>query len=208
MRDDPGPTYDSEAAAGSDLSLIGVLVRRGDTRSATLNKTCRVQLTGRTQPKAEIEVFTLVGAGDIASCGDLLGAEATAALIEEIPGTVFAAGDLVYDRGTIGEFQNCYEPTWGKFKNRTMPAPGNHEYNGSSASGYFQYWGERAGEPSKGYYSYDLGGWHVVVLNTNCSVRALGGCAEGSPQEALAARGFSKALGRMYHRLRTPFSFQ
>ncbi len=137
----------------------------------------------RARPKTENEVFTLVGAGDIAWCGNLLGAEATAALIEEMPGTVFAAGDLVYDRGTIGEFENCYQPTWGKFKDRTMPAPGNHEYNGSSASGYFQYWGERAGEPSKGYYSYDLGGWHVVVLNTNCSVRALGGCAEGSLQE-------------------------
>lgn len=137
------------------------------------------------KPKAATnsEEFTLVGAGDIAWCGNLLGAEATAKLIEAIPGTVFAAGDLVYNRGTIEEFENCYQPTWGKFQERTMPAPGNHEYTGSVAIGYFKYWGNRAGDSTKGYYSYELGNWHVVVLNTNCSVQALGGCAEGSPEE-------------------------
>ncbi len=133
--------------------------------------------------KSEPKEYTLVGAGDIAWCGNLLGAEATAKLIEKIPGTVFAAGDLAYDRGTWEEFQNCYQPTWGKFKDRTRPAAGNHEYNGSGASGYFRYWGNAAGEPAKGYYSYELGNWHIVVLNTNCSVKALGGCAEGSPEE-------------------------
>lgn len=127
--------------------------------------------------------FTLVGAGDIAGCGDLSGARATAALIEKIPGTVFAAGDLAYNSGSISEFRNCYGPTWGKFKDRTKPAPGNHEYNGSDAIGYFQYWGNQAGDPKKGYYSYDLGAWHVIVLNTNCEVRSLSGCGEGSPEE-------------------------
>jgi hypothetical protein len=133
-------------------------------------------------PAAE-STYTLVGAGDIAWCGSMAGAEATAKLIDEIPGTVFAAGDLAYQRGTYEEFQKCYQPTWGKFKSRTYPAPGNHEYNGSEASGYFQYWGTQAGDPKKGYYSYDLGSWHVVVLNTNCAVPQLGGCAEGSPEE-------------------------
>ena len=128
-------------------------------------------------------IFTLVGAGDIAGCADLSGAEATAKLIEGIPGTVFAAGDLAYQRGTYEEFQKCYDPTWGRFKARTQPAPGNHEYNGSQGNGYFRYWGERAGEPGKGYYSYDLGSWHVVVLNTNCGVKGLGGCGQGSPEE-------------------------
>jgi hypothetical protein len=135
------------------------------------------------QKNADSKVYTLVGAGDIAWCGNLLGAEATAKLIENIPGTVFAAGDLAYDNGTLQEFQNCYEPTWGRFKNRTRPAPGNHEYIGSSASGYFQYWGAVAGDPKKGYYSYDLGPWHVVALNTNCNAKALGGCGAGSPEE-------------------------
>lgn len=137
-----------------------------------------------TRPASRISgTFTLVGAGDIAGCGDLSGARATAELIEKIPGTVFAAGDLAYSSGTPAEFLNCYQPTWGRFKDRTKPAPGNHEYNGSDAIGYFRYWGKQAGDPKKGYYSYDLGSWHVVVLNTNCDVPSLGGCGEGSPEE-------------------------
>lgn len=127
--------------------------------------------------------FTLVGAGDIVSCQNRAGAEATAKLIDGIPGTVFAAGDLVYESGSLTEFRNCYEPTWGRFKQRTRPSPGNHEYNGSDAVGYFRYWGEQAGDPRKGYYSYDLGSWHIIVLNTNCSARELGGCAKDSTQE-------------------------
>lgn len=136
----------------------------------------------------ERETHMLVGAGDIAACDDLSGAEATAKLIENIPGTVFAAGDLAYQSGTYEEFLNCYDPTWGKFKARTRPAPGNHEYNGSPATGYFQYWGKQAGDPGKGYYSYSLGSWHVVVLNTNCGSRELGGCGEGSPEETWLKR--------------------
>jgi acid phosphatase type 7 len=126
---------------------------------------------------------TLVGAGDIAWCGNLTGAVATAKLIEKIPGTVFAAGDLAYENGTYEEFENCYQPTWGRFKRRTKPAPGNHEYVGSNASGYFRYWGTQAGDSEKGYYSFELGAWHIIALNTNCQVKALGGCGEGSPEE-------------------------
>jgi len=127
--------------------------------------------------------FVLVGAGDIASCKDLSGAKATAKLIEKIPGTVFAAGDLAYEKGSAEEFKNCYGTTWGRYKDRTKPALGNHEYVDPTASGYFGYWGAQAGPSGKGYYSYDLGGWHVVVLNTNCGVKGLGGCGTGSPQE-------------------------
>jgi acid phosphatase type 7 len=133
--------------------------------------------------KKSPDTFTLVGAGDIVGCSDLSGAEATAKLIDAISGTVFAAGDLAYQRGTYEEFQKCYGPTWGRFKARTRPTPGNHEYTGASATGYFRYWDGRAGEPEKGYYSYDLGAWHIVVLNTNCESSLLGGCAEGSPEE-------------------------
>ena len=133
--------------------------------------------------KTPQDTFILVGAGDVVGCSDLSGAEATAKLIDRIPGTVFAAGDLAYQRGTYEEFQSCYGPTWGRFKTRTRPAAGNHEYNGSPATGYFRYWGKQAGEPGRGYYSYDLGAWHIVVLNTNCGARGLGGCAQGSPEE-------------------------
>src|SRR5690348_11910551 len=110
----------------------------------------------------------LVGAGDIASCDDLSGAYATAKLIEQIPGTVIAAGDLAYPDGNDEQFANCYGPTWGRFKDRTRPAPGNHEYHSDGASGYVRYWGSTAGDPAKAYYSYDLGQWHIVSLNSEC----------------------------------------
>jgi hypothetical protein len=151
----------------------------------------QLQTTAITKPKSEKEqpvksqprTFVLVGAGDIAGCSSLAGAAATAKLIEQIPGTVFVAGDLAYDRGTVEEFSKCYDTTWGKFKDRTRPAPGNHEYNSAGGLGYFAYWGERAGPPGKGYYSYDLGNWHVVALNTNCNAPGVGGCGAGSEQE-------------------------
>jgi hypothetical protein len=127
--------------------------------------------------------FVLVGAGDIASCKNPEGAAATAKLIEQIPGMVFAAGDLAYEKGSVEEFKTCYDPAWGRFKDRTRPALGNHEYVDPRASGYFQYWGTQAGPRGKGYYSYELGDWHIVVLNTNCDAQGLGGCASGSPQE-------------------------
>jgi acid phosphatase type 7 len=126
----------------------------------------------------------MVGAGDIAGCKELDGARATAKLISQIPGTVFALGDLAYEKGSDADFHNCYDTTWGAFKNRTRPAPGNHEYAvNARAPGYFQYWGAQAGPGTRGYYSYDLGAWHIVSLNTNCYAWALGGCAKGSPQE-------------------------
>jgi calcineurin-like phosphoesterase family protein len=123
----------------------------------------------------------LVGAGDVASCDDLSGAEATAKLIEGIPGTVFVAGDLAYPDGTDEQFAKCYGPTWGRFKDRTRPSPGNHEYHSDGASGYSRYFGTAAGDPKKGYYSYDLGAWHIIALNSECD--EVGGCATASPQE-------------------------
>jgi hypothetical protein len=127
---------------------------------------------------------TLIAAGDIADCtppnpprSDL----ATAALVDQLPGTVAALGDLAYPDGTLDQFNTCYQTSWGRFKARTRPAPGNHEYTTTGASGYFAYWGAAAGSPGQGYYSYDLGPWHVVSLNSNCV--QIGGCDVGSPQE-------------------------
>jgi acid phosphatase type 7 len=113
----------------------------------------------------------LVGAGDISSCG-LTGDSQTLKLLENIQGTVFTAGDNVYESGSVGEFQNCYAPTWGQVLSRTRPAPGNHEYNTPGAAPYYAYFGARAGEAGKGYYSYELGAWHVVVLNSNLDADA------------------------------------
>jgi acid phosphatase type 7 len=121
----------------------------------------------------------LVGAGDIAGC-DTTDDEQTAKLLDNIAGTVFTLGDNAYNSGTAAQFANCYNPTWGRHKARTKPSVGNHEYLTSGASGYFGYFGSAAGDPKKGYYSYDRGTWHVVVLNSNCSQVA---CAAGSAQE-------------------------
>ena len=123
----------------------------------------------------------LVGAGDIASCQDLSGAEATAKLLDSIPGVVFTAGDNAYERGTAEEFRNCYQPTWGRHKDRTRPAVGNHEFYSYIATPYFRYFGKNAGDPGQGYYSYELGTWHIIVLNSECL--QVGGCDAGSAQE-------------------------
>lgn len=123
----------------------------------------------------------LVGAGDIASCSST-GDEATANLLDGIAGTVVTLGDNVYDSGTATEYTNCYDPTWGRHLARTKPTPGNHEYNTLNATGYYGYFGAAAGDPTKGYYSYDLGAWHIIVLNSNSSCTTIS-CAAGSAQE-------------------------
>jgi Calcineurin-like phosphoesterase len=123
----------------------------------------------------------ILAAGDIANCKIIGGAEATAKIIETIPGTVVAIGDLALSNGSAQEFADCYDKTWGAFKSRTRPVPGNHEYHTAGAKPYFEYFGSAAGEPGKGYYSYELGAWHIVALNGEC--KDIGGCENGSPEE-------------------------
>jgi acid phosphatase type 7 len=120
----------------------------------------------------------IVAVGDIADCSSD-GDEATARLVGGIEGTVLTLGDNAYEDGTAQDFRQCYEPTWGQFKERTRPAPGNHDYETEGASAYFDYFGDAAGQPGKGYYSYDLGSWHIVALDSNCEEV---GCAATSPQ--------------------------
>lgn len=129
----------------------------------------------------------LIGAGDIAYCGDApeyQGDEQTAALIEQQlqqwpHAAVFAAGDVVTGEGTRAEYNNCFGPSWGRFKERVRPVPGNHDYMTGGGAPYYEYFGAAAGEPGKGYYSYDLGDWHIVALNSNCDDVA---CGPNSPQ--------------------------
>ena len=119
----------------------------------------------------------LVGAGDIASCGGD-NDQATATLIDGIPGTVFAAGDLVYPDGTAQEYADCFHPTWGRHKDRMLPVIGNHEYHTPGAAGYFGYFGAEAHGPGA-YHAVDLGTWRVYVLNSECGQVS---CSLGSPQ--------------------------
>ena len=124
----------------------------------------------------------IVAAGDIADCSSE-GDEETAKLVEGIDGaTVLTLGDNAYPHGAAEDFRNCYEPTWGQFKERTRPTLGNHEYETEGARGYFDYFGDAAGDPDEGYYSYDLGAWHIVALNSNCGVGGEIRCGPGSAQ--------------------------
>ena len=118
----------------------------------------------------------LVGAGDIGMCTPEVGA--TAQLLERTPGTVIAVGDLAYPSGSASDFASCYDPTWGRVKDRTRPAPGNHDYQTDRAAPYYAYFGENAGPPGRGYYSYRAGAWLVLSLNSNVSG------ATDSPQAA------------------------
>jgi len=93
-------------------------------------------------------------------------AELTAGLVLHVPGRVLALGDLVYPTGSTQQFQKCYESTWGQFKARTHPVPGNHEYKQKDAAPYFAYWGNQAGEIGCGFYSFDVRGWHIIALNS------------------------------------------
>jgi hypothetical protein len=107
----------------------------------------------------------LVGAGDIASCQSS-GDEATSRLLDAIPGTVITLGDNAYQSDDENPM-SCYAASWGRHKHRTRPVPGNHEYLEGYIDQYFDYFGDAAGERGKGYYSYNLGRWHVIALNSN-----------------------------------------
>ncbi|HEU4526010.1 MAG TPA: metallophosphoesterase [Gemmatimonadales bacterium] len=109
----------------------------------------------------------MLAAGDIAGCTERFFDEATADLLDGLTGTVFALGDNVQGPGTPEDFANCFGPSWGRHKARIWPAVGNHEYNVEGAVPHYQYWGDRAGPAGKGYYSFTLGQWHIVVLNSN-----------------------------------------
>lgn len=128
-------------------------------------------------PPAAPQVF--VGAGDIATCDG--NAEKTAQLLDNIGGTIFTLGDNAYFHGSAREFQECYAPTWGRHRGRTRPVPGNHDYETPGATGYFDYFGAAAGPSGLGYYSFEVGGWHAIALNSNLPASA------GSAQTAWLA---------------------
>jgi hypothetical protein len=113
----------------------------------------------------------LLAAGDVASCPagtapSATGAAQTARILGQYPGArIVVLGDGAYESGTSSEYSNCYGPTWGQYKSRTSPSPGYHDYQTNKAAGYFGYWGSQAGANGSGYYSYDVGSWHIVSLN-------------------------------------------
>src|SRR5438552_3412274 len=144
--------------------------------SATITATSDGVSGNSTVTVVSTTAAALVGAGDIAVC-DSPEDEATAALLDNIQGTVYTTGDNAYPDGTATQFTNCYAPSWGRHKARTRPGTGNHDYTTAGAPAYFSYFGAAAGDPTKGYYSYDLGAWHVIAINNYVDASA------GSPQE-------------------------
>jgi hypothetical protein len=113
----------------------------------------------------------LVAAGDIAGCTSGYHDDQTAELMLALPSSasVVTLGDNAYPDGTSSDYSQCYAPTWGQFKSRTFPSPGNHDYHTAGAPGYFGYFESRAPAP---YYSYDLGSWHLVSLNSEVGIAA------------------------------------
>lgn len=182
----PGVTFSWSSnapaiATVNNSGLVTAVATGTATISATGNgKTGTASITVNAPPPPPPPgAQTLIAAGDIAQCSSN-NDEATALLVDNIPGTVAVLGDNVYESGSATEYANCYDPSWGRHKARTKPSVGNHEYQTASAAGYYGYFGAAAGDATKGYYSYDLGDWHVVVLNSNCNIIS---CAAGSTQE-------------------------
>jgi acid phosphatase type 7 len=142
----------------------------------------------------------LAGAGDIADCSRV-SQEGTARVLDGIVGQVATFGDGAYPDGSLSDYMNCFDPYWGRHKARTRPATGNHEYNhgmAAGAPGYYAYWGAAAGDSGVGYYSYDLGSWHIIVINSSLDMSA------GSPQEQwlradLAAHPTTCTLAYWHH---------
>jgi hypothetical protein len=157
------------ADGGNDFATFATGTDRelGPTDVDALARLLRRGVSGYTEPEGRVTRrsagATVVAVGDIASCLQT-GDEATAEVVREIdPDAVLTLGDNVYPSGTPEEFAECYDPSWGRFLDRTHPAPGNHDYATPEAAGYFGYFGSRAPGP---YYSFDLGDWHLVSLNT------------------------------------------
>ncbi len=115
---------------------------------------------------------------------------------------VLVLGDIQYEIGILADFRRSYDLSWGRVKDITHPVPGNHEYSTPRAAGYYRYFGSRAGDPTRGYYSFDVGAWHLIALNSNCG--AVGGCGSSSPQgrwlrEDLAAHSNTCTLAYWHH---------
>ena len=174
----------ADDAGNKHEARINALAQAGVTRGCTATTYCPGGAVTREQMAAFLHralapgPSVLVGAGDIARCSSS-GDEATASLLDRIAGTVFTTGDNVYESGTPTEFEACYDPSWGRHRHRTLPAPGNHDWRTSNAQGYRDYFGFRSGPL---WYSYNIGAWHVVVLDSNCAT--VGGCGVGSPQHS------------------------
>jgi hypothetical protein len=182
----------SAPSAGSS-SRASSLVSAGSSEASAAPLASVGASAGASVPASPLADPVLVGAGDIADCG-LTDDSATAALVDAIPGAVFTAGDNAYPDGSAAQFRDCYQPTWGRFLARTRPAPGNHDWVTKGLAGYLGYFGAAAAPHGTSWYSYDLGAWHVVVLDSDCS--SVGGCGADSVQGLWLAADLQASTAR------------
>lgn len=131
-----------------------------------------------TEPPTPLPAEVILVAGNIATCGTT-NDEATAAILDTLQGTIFTLGDNAFPNGSAVAYHDCYQPSWGRHKARTWASLGNHEYNSDDPTPSFDYFGDHLGPRGLGYYSMDLGNWHIVVLNVNDKIAF----EEGSPQD-------------------------
>lgn len=117
-------------------------------------------------PPVVVPDATVLAAGDIGMCG-VPEVESTARVVDGLPGTILALGDLAYPAGSDRDFATCYDPSWGRHRARTKATPGNHEYQTPGGSGFYNYFGQNAGPSGRGYYSFREGSWLVIALNSN-----------------------------------------
>jgi hypothetical protein len=163
------------------FAIVALLV--GCKATPVAGTTTSGAATGVSRPQVGATTVTIAAAGDISDTS--IGAQkATSDLIYNKGfDAVLLLGDNQYPTGAAPDYASYFDPTWGRFKSLLRPTPGNHDYYTPAATGYFAYFGTKAGEPDKGYYSYNLGAWHVIALNTNSSCREVP-CNEASAQIA------------------------
>jgi hypothetical protein len=128
-------------------------------------------------PSLHLPAETILAAGNIASCGST-NDEATASLLDTLPGMIFALGDNAFPDGSAHAYANCYAPSWGRHLPRTRAVLGNREYGTGASTAAFDYFGDRVGPRDLGYYSLDLGNWHIIVLNVSDSAAFVAGSAQ------------------------------
>ena len=196
----------SRVAASTVVVLSALCVHCGGTQTITAPTSLTSGAAGSDPlpnpvvtpaPLASLPPAVVVAAGDIGLCTGTGNPEATARLIDSIGGTVFALGDNAYPPGSAQDYRDCYDRTWGRHKAQTRPVPGNHEYETPNAIPYFDYFGANAGPPGLGYYSFEVGSWHAVALNSNIAVGA--GSSQGAWLRADLAANRAKCTIAYWH---------
>lgn len=190
---------------GVGLTVVGSLVVAISAfMTGTAGRSTNVAVAPSFSPPAEIlpGADVVLAVGDIAVCGEA-NDELTGRLVESLPGTILTLGDQAYESGAEDEFEECFDPSWGSVKKRIRPVLGNHDDATAAGGPYYEYFGDAAGTAGLGWYSFEVGDWHIIALNSNCAADR---CDAGSPQgewlEADLAQHRNKCTLAFWHQPR------